>query len=227
MFNIAELKRAVNIQKRAYLLLKWMNTAMVKGFITTDTAHKYTTASEVAFEWIERHYENLPINARPERNDTDELSAYANMLSTYMLTSFNIEEEPIKLTTIGCKCPMCIAFASSSHLRLKKLTSEDKKRAKKLKINYLKKLALHCEKSLDDNLAREIAENPNYKETLAMATYADQLIQRVRGHIEGPALLALWREFAWDVKGSPKKHFDLNESDILKCEQDLINIIPG
>ena len=200
---------------------------MNKGFISTETAHKYTTASEVAAEWIDKHFYNLPDDARPEQYGKEEIEAYANMLSTYMLTSFEIDEQPGKLleSGCGCYCPMCSYLVAVSHLRTKKLRTQDKKRAKKLKIDYLKKLAIHCDKDLDDAQARKIADDPNLRETLAMATYGDQLIRRVQGHVEGPALLALWRDFAWDIKGSPKRNFELKASHILKCEENLISIL--
>ena len=229
MFIKEDLKRAVRIQQRTYRLLKWMNTAMDKGFISPETAHEYATASEVAKEWIEKHFHNLPNDGRPEQFDKKEIEAYANMLSTYMLTSFEIEEQPRKhlKSNCGCYCPMCSYLVAAPYLRTKKLTKEDKKRAKKLKIDYLNKLSIHYDKDLDDVEARKIADDPQLREILAMATYGDQLILRIHGHIEGPALLALWRDFAWNVNGSPKKNFKLKATHILECEENLKHILTG
>ncbi len=229
MFNKDELKRAVRTQQRTYRLLKWMNSAMDKGFISPETAHEYTTASEVAQEWIEKHFYNLPDDGRPERYDKEEIEAYANMLSTYLLTSFEIDEQPGKLlkSDCGCYCQMCSYLIAAPHLRTKKLKKEDKNRAKKLKIDYLKKLDIHYDTHLDDTETRKIAEDSNLRETLSMATYGYQLILRVQGHVEGPAILALWRDFAWNVKGSPKKNFKLNVANILQCEERLIQILTG
>ena len=50
-----------------------------------------------------------------------------------------------------------------------------------------------------------------------MLTWTRELDRRSRFRGQGPAVLALWREFAW--KGArPDRKFELSEEEILKAE---------
>ena len=227
MFDCKELREAVNIQQRTYRLLQWISMAMHKGFVTFQTGHEYASASDVAAEWIGEHFYNLPANARPECYDKNKIQAYANVFSTYLLTSFDIIEKPgwRLVSGCGCYCPMCAHLVAASHLRRKKLKPEDKYRARKLKAQYLESLALDCDTSISTDRISQLLEDGNLKEKIALATYGAQLLLRVKGHVEGPALLALWREFAYNEHGSPKQNFQLNEKDIVDSESHLVDIL--
>lgn len=45
---------------------------------------------------------------------------------------------------------------------------------------------------------------------------------RTRGEGTGPAVLALWRELAWDPRGSPRKGFQPSTDGILRAEERLL-----
>ncbi len=101
------------------------------------------------------------------------------------------------------------------YFRPKNVTREAKHRAHKLKLQYLTQLAQNAEHPLDHAGAQALTEDTELREAVAMATYGHHLIRRIHGHSEGAALLVLWREFAWEESGSPKKAFRLNAEDIL------------
>ena len=42
----------------------------------------------------------------------------------------------------------------------------------------------------------------------------------------GPAVLALWREIAWDAT-APKKNFVLEADDIVRAEESLVSAMAG
>lgn len=77
MLDANELRRAVDIQHRSYLLLKWMASAVQQGFVSFETAHEYSTLPQAAEGWILRLAEaQLPPDARldPRCRNTDDRS---------------------------------------------------------------------------------------------------------------------------------------------------------
>lgn len=55
--------------------------------------------------------------------------------------------------------------------------------------------------------------------------YARELLLRLAGDPGDPAILALWREFAWTKTGAPKKGFRLDAQDILDAQEALRAIL--
>ncbi len=58
-----------------------------------------------------------------------------------------------------------------------------------------------------------------------MSAWAHELTQRLEGYVTGPAVLALWRMFAWTREGSPKKGFTLRAEDVLAAEDELRRLL--
>jgi hypothetical protein len=65
MLDPAALESAVRLQERTFLLLKWLGTAIDRGVVRFDTAHRYATEGESAADWIAEHFANLPVRCRP------------------------------------------------------------------------------------------------------------------------------------------------------------------
>ncbi len=93
MLDPKELRRAVDMQRRSYLLLKWMASAVKAGFVSFKTAHMYSTLPQAAEGWILGHYLNIPANARPAR---EERGAFSAFFSTYLTNSFDLIANPGK-----------------------------------------------------------------------------------------------------------------------------------
>ena len=225
MLDREEIHSAVNLQRKSYNLLRWLTTAVSKGMIRFDRAHDYLDEAEAAKEWIERHYLNLPLDCRPE---TEELEPFAKFFATYLTTSFDLVKQPGQrlYTECGCHCPMCSYLVGASHLQPKKVYRRDKARARKMKIFALQQLAFRCDTHLDQQQAEKFVDSPDSAMEVSLIAYGQQLVARTRGFSVGPAVLALWREIAWD-KTAPKKNFQLEAEKILTAQDLLAKKLSG
>lgn len=225
MLNRDEIFQAVDLHQRSYSLLQWLTGAISRGFISFDRAHEYMDEAEAAEDWIKSHYLNLPPECRPE---PDQLTVFARFFATYLTTSFELlKESGFQLTSSdGCYCCVCAHLVGASHLRTKKIHRRDKVRARDIKITTLKLLSHEHHAPLDQQHAEKIVDSKDTAKDVALMVYGQQLVARARGRSEGPAVLVLWREIAWDVT-HPKKDFKLEAEDILRAEQSLVAAIVG
>jgi hypothetical protein len=216
-----EIREVVEIQRRTYRLLLWMNTAMEKGFVSFSRAHSYSSDAEAAVDWIDEHFENLPADARPSDRSEASLRRFANMFISYLTASFDLVEEPGRRlkSDCGCFCPMCRYLIHNPHLRVRSVTRNDSGRAKKLKTEFINTIAEESQVALSDEKLDELLQDAEFKEALALATYGAQLPRRAAGNSEKGALLALWREFAWTKDGSPKRGFELDAERVIDAEK--------
>ena len=228
MLDAAELEDAVDLQQRSYELLLWVGRAIERGFIAVDKAHKYSSGRASAYEWLERHYFSMPDSCRPSARSGEALERYANVFSSYLLTSFEIDSSPGYKgeSPYGCRCEFCSRLVRASHLRTKRVTRRDKKRAQELKNAYVAELAReHGHSAAPERIGRVLSDERLSHEA-ALATYGKELLSRCRGGgSSGTPVLALWREFAWTAQGSPNPRFRLRAADILKAEQDLLRAL--
>lgn len=225
MLNPTEVARAVELQQQSYQLLKWMGEAVGKGLIHFDTAHDYSTLPEATEKWIAEHYLNIPQRARPAR---DELAEFSAFFSTYLENSFVLIPDPGKTLyspDAHCFCPMCSWLIDAPNLKAKKPSIAHKRRARKMKIAAVQNIAAAHDTFLTDNAVEAIVDDPDLRETVSLVTYAVDLLGRVKGIATGPAVLVLWRGFAWNREGSPKKSFKLSSDAIVASEQQLTEIV--
>ena len=87
------------------------------------------------------------------------------------------------------------------------------------------KLAIGNEIKVDERVLAELLRARLAFEDASMVAYADDLIQREKGIANGPAVLALWRGFAWNETGSPKHGFRLKVSLIVEAEERLFKLL--
>jgi hypothetical protein len=225
MLDPKELARAVDLQQRSYLLLKWMGEAVSKGLIRFETAHAYSTFPEAAEKWIEAHYMNIPPRARPPRN---ELADFCVFFCTYLENSFDLISNPGKQRyspDAHCFCPMCSWLIDAPNLKAKKPTMADKRRARNLRIATVENIAAAHDVLLSDDDTVAIVDDPSLREATSLVTYAADLLGRVKGIASGPAVLVLWRGFAWTAEGSPKKGFTLSADAVLDGEEKLHQLV--
>jgi len=216
-----EVENAVRLQAFGYQLLKWLEKALRDGFITPDAAATYATSEEAAYSWLDKHYLNLPHNARPERSD---LRAFSNFFSTYLDCTFDLDASPGKrlYSPDGhCFCPICSWMVQKPHVRPKKIGAGDKKVAERMKRTFLVRLAKARGISVTEKMLDDVLQDPNLREPIGLCTYAADLLQRLEGRAVGAASLALWRSFAWTSQGSPKKGFVLTTDEIM-IAQDVL-----
>jgi hypothetical protein len=60
--------------------------------------------------------------------------------------------------------------------------------------------------------------DPATMESAALLAYGVEMLSRLQGRTEGPAVLALWRQSAWKPEGSPKKGFRLSADLLVKAD---------
>ena len=217
-----EITLAVDIQRRSYRLLRWLEKAFNDGFVSPDTAGRYGSDEEAAQAWIEKHFLNIPPDARPE--DRRDLPMFATFFTSYLSNSFDLELNPgqqLYSPEAHCFCPICSWLVQRPHLRPKKLTAADKKRAARLKRQFVEHLALQINAPVTERLLDDLCGAPELREPIGLCTYAADLLQRLRGLNVGPASLALWRSFAWTPEGSPRRGFELRSADILRAQEEL------
>lgn len=217
--------RAVALQERSYQLLLWMADAVKRGFIKFTTAHEYGSLPEATEKWIARHYQDIPLRAKPGKSD---LLDFSRMFTTYLQNSFILREAPGKQLyspDAHCFCPMCSWLVEAPHLKTKRISPADRRRAGKLQADVIGLMALELQRDLTEKQIASIVGEQRHREALSMVTYAHDLFARLNGYAVGPAALVLWRGFAWTPSGSPKKKFSLKAEDILMSERQLTKII--
>lgn len=225
MLNQPEMRRLVDMQRRSYLLLKWMAKAVSEGFVSFETAHDYSTFPEAAEGWILGHYLNIPDNARPPRED---LRAFCAFFSTYLTNSFNLISSPGKQLyspDAHCFCPMCSWLVDAPRLKTKKVQSADKRRARKMRVHALLNLAAEHGLGVCESDIAELLDDRQTSEDASLLAYGYDLLHRERGIANGPAVLALWRGFAWNESGSPKRGFRLEAELIVDAEKRLLALL--
>lgn len=216
-----EVENAVRLQACGYQLLKWLEKALRDGFITPDAAGTYGTSEDAAYSWLDKHYLNLPDNARPKRSD---LRTFSNFFSTYLDCTFDLDARPGKRLyspDAHCFCPICCWMVQKPHLRPKKVGASDKKVAERMKRTFLLRLAEARGISVTDEMLDDMLLDPNLRDSVGLCTYGADLLQRLKGRAVGAASLALWRTFAWTPQGSPKKGFVLTTDEIM-ISQDVL-----
>lgn len=219
MFDRSQLARAVDLRQRSYELLLWLSSAVDRDFVRFETAHRYASVAEAAHAWLRRHYDDIPDRAKPAQGD---LVDFSRLFATYLACSFDLVRDPGKRLyspDAHCFCPCCSWLVDIPRLQPKKLTRADKRRARRLERDYLVAVAAERDRALPDEAADALVDDPALREPIALCAYGVQLLRRLEGHSAGPAVLALWRSFAWLPAGSPKKGYALTADAIVDAER--------
>lgn len=225
MLNERDIRYAVDLQRRSYRLLNWMAKAVEDGFIEFETAHEYSSFPEATKEWILSHYQNIPPSARVAREDLDDFCAF---FSTYLENSFDLDSDPgmhLYSPNAHCFCPWCSWLVKAPALKTKKVTSADKRRARKMKTKVIRSIAAEHGVDITPKTVDGIVDDAYFREIVSLVTYGYDLLKRLKGIANGPAVLALWRGFAWHETGSPKHGFELKAAAIIQAEEQLRVIV--
>lgn len=224
MFAQAELSTALELQQRSYALLKWVQGSLRGGGLSFAVVHQTTDSSAAASEWIGRHFANIPADARPA---PEQVTVFARLFTSYLTTSFTLSASKQRtVSRCGCYCSWCTYLRSSPDLVPRSPTSKDVRDAKGLKRLYLSDLAVEAD--VVDPLAAvaRVVESSALHQSVALCTWTVELLRRMEFASQGEAVLALWREFAWNG-GAPKKKFQLRPERVLKAEQEVIVAMRG
>lgn len=221
-----EIEAAVSLQQRSYALLRWAGGNMDEQKF--DEVHTAGDDLLAARGWLDRNRRRMPPEFRPEER---ELEAFASFFSTYLLTSFDLVEEPgmrgVSMWGTSCTCEICIYLARAPQLKAKRLERGDKLRAQRLMANRLRQLGTDLGVALAPGREDELLKDPELEEDAALSAYGVQLFERCEGRGDGPEILALWRRFAWTRQGSPKQGFRLSPELVLEAEARLVERLRG
>ena len=225
MLNESELDRLVDMQRRSYLLLKWLAKAVSEGLVDFAAAHDSSTLPEAAEEWIEGHYFNILPEARPTREN---LTAFCKFFSTYLTNSFDLIGDPGKRLyspDAHCFCPACSWFVDASNLQAKKVGPSDKRRAQEMRVCAVLRIAAENRFDVNKSVVDRLLDDREIADDASLVAYGYDLREREKGVANGPAVLALWRSFAWNGTGAPKRRFRLESKLILAAERRLLRAL--
>ncbi len=222
MLDQASLALAIDIQGRSFKLLRWINEQIRKGLILTPQVSSHSDSPDPALAWIQEWRLLIPEEARP---DPAHLRQFARFFWTYLLTSFDVVENPgFRGVSVGgrCTCELCSHIQSAPNLQPKKLQPRDKNRAAELMSERIQQLADEEGIAPFPGIAKSVLNDPDLRPSAGYSAYGYWLIQRMAGLTDGPAILALWREIAWNRLGSPLKDFKLRQEDFIAAERSLV-----
>jgi hypothetical protein len=120
---------------------------------------------------------------------------------------------------------MCARIEYAAHLQPKKLRSADKRRAVELMTERVAALAEEEKLAYSVERCRAVTTGPETRRAAGYSTYGYWLINRLSGHTDGPAILALWRKIAWNKAGSPIQGFLLSYEDFAAAESLLVRAL--
>jgi len=220
MFDRHELDHVLQLQEKNYKLLRWVNRTLQQGGLDFSYIHQAMSASQAAQEWIQRHYDGIPLEARPVPSDIPRL---AHLFASNLATSFTLVQRPglRSVSADRCYCPLCRYWAPTIQLKPRPITRKARDQAVHLQRNYLQKLAEDLELPLLGSEIEALRTDPERVEDLAIATYATELIRRSQFASQGVGILVLWRAIAWDGT-APKKNFQLTVERVFQAEAALI-----
>lgn len=222
MLHQAELQNALEIQERCFKLLRWLENAIREGLVTASMAHAVTDESHAVQGWLEAHLGDIPPECLP---NPDQMEPFAHFFSTYLETSFDFIAKPADRYVSACCCGCCQYLAAPQHVRPKSLTKADKDRAEKLRLRRLEMLAREEGRPSFELHLREALKDEKVRMAASFSAYGAALLDRLKGISDGPAVLALWRHFAWNRNGSPIHGFKLKTTQILHAEETLIALL--
>ena len=221
MIQHRDLSEAIRLHEKAYGLFRWLNSRLKKGKARFETVVASMQLAREVKQWLTRNRADLPEGYRPE---LEELDPFSNLFASYLATSYTVVKGAVVGACGGCFC--CGVLELPNHLRIRKITPQARRDAVELKRLFLEALADERKRpgSRDRIVELSRAESP-LKSQVAMATYATQLIRRMEFPSQGPGLLVLWREFAWNAKGAPRKGFKLKSRDVLQAEKKIVTAL--
>ena len=221
MLQRDEVEHALDIQRKGYALLRWMEEAFQRGFLAPESARSYGTSREAGLDWLARQFASIPERARPKR---EHLEQFVNYFRSYLECSFDLETQPgQRLYSDHCLCPFCTWMVQNPYFRPKKLTKRDKRNADRLEAEFVRRVATALALTVSEQDVDQLVRDDQLKECIALCAYALDLQRRLNGSLGSPATLALWRRFAWTKSGSPKQDFVLTADAILAGQSELVD----
>lgn len=214
-----ELTATIEAADRAYALLVWLGGLIQGESLSVAQTRVILSSPTSAAAFLDRHRASIPMDLRA----TDEaMGLTGNVLVSYLQVSFDLDDDPPDvLIPAACGPGCCWDDARPGlHLRTKKLTTTNRRRADGLVKGAVGKLAESIGLVWDSEAVQALASQR--VRAAAIISYAAGLVARAEGRPTGPELLALWRRFAWEG-GSLRKGFKFTRELVRNAEATLIS----
>jgi hypothetical protein len=218
MFDPTRLALVLDLHERSFAFLKWVRDALQLGSLSFSVVHTTADSSTAAIEWIERHQANIPCHVRsPE----DQIPTFARLFVAFLTTSYKLwPAKTRRVSDCGCYCNWCSYLRSAPSLESRTPAKKDFQTARELKRIYVGRLAEELRLENAATAVESVVNLAALHEQVAVATWSAELMRRSEFASQGEAVLALWREFAWQ-NHQPRKKFRLQLAAILAAEQDV------
>lgn len=232
LVNSESLSNAIEVQKRCYKflqLIKFDQLDLTRGWALSNPHKDSTTEAKRFKELIVAHFMNLPEDTRPVSTSEKDLDEFANFFVSFLFCSFDIIANPRLVQLSGpasdayCWCELCARLTNAPDLKLKKVTNWDKSIANSLEAEAVRRLISSEKFSISEKKVNDVLKDPEFIETRALVAYGIELIRRCKGEDTDSSSLVLWRRFAWEKGGTPKKDFVLTSEMIEDAESRLIS----
>lgn len=224
--DLAAIEHALGVHKRALAALRALSDAVFAGMAITPSAHVEVDETAAAADWLRRNVHLVPTEARP--TDPHQHEELARVVAALLVSSFDVIANPREVgvpDSGGCTCPLCLRMVAAPNLRAKKLRSSDQQRADELVADHIGALGGDAGAALTTEDCGALAAREDLRESLALSTWAEHLVRRIAGDADGPALLALWRRFAWTRTGAPKANYAVTSGDVERSRTTILAAI--
>ena len=224
MFDYKELEKVIELHEKSYKLFLWINIKLKelgsKSRKNTlfDEVHEKASFYTSSFNWIRKHYNEIPFDSKPEILD---IESFAHLFTSYLKTSFIVSNK-VKVTD-GCPCPFCTFFYDVTAFQVRNPNKKATENAQKLKSLYIQNLCREAElNSVPNNIDEWILNHEKLSNDVSLATYTHELIRRSKYTSQGEGILVLWREIAWKDNHLNKK-FKLSPQVIISAESCILD----
>lgn len=214
MFDRDHVDEILDLQRRSYALLRWIDANVQRGTLPIGSLHGALDAAGAAVEWLSRNAASIPTDARPPKG---KLEKFAHLFASYLVTSFEVAAR--KKVRAACGCELCSYLVAVPNLKVRAPSRLDEEIAEQVKLDCLEAIALEEEAPLfRSELETFINANPDLSRPVAIVTYLRELDRRSTYRGQGRPVLALWRQFAWK-DGRATRNFELTADEVLRAQQ--------
>jgi hypothetical protein len=219
MFDPQRIHDVVGLHEKSFALLRWVRASLKRGLLSFAVVHETTDTALAAAEWIERHLENIPEGARPRK---EQLPMFSRLFVSFLTTSFQLNANALRLVSdCGCRCSYCAYLQAGPNLDPRYPSKKDARTALELRRIYLGNLAAEGRVANAGAVVDRLLGSSELTIDIALATWGAELLRRAEFASQGEAVLALWRQFAWE-NGAPKPKFQLTAAKLVEAEHKIV-----
>lgn len=222
IFTSQELDRVLTLHEKSYAMFRWLKDAASAGTVTFDAIHQSTDSTDAALEWLQRFRDSLPSSIL---DGLTEMRAFANLLISYLATSFELKSAPkVAKVRRQCCCGWCSWAIRLSYLVSRSPSRKDYQTAEELKRIHLSQLISDLDINSLEDQRKLVERNESLSFELAHLAYVRELIRRTEFTSQGTGVLALWRTIAWK-DNNPIAGFRLTTRRVLDAQAILVAIL--